>query len=79
MPTLLVVDGIRFFFFSNEGMEPPHVHVEAGDGAAKFWLEPTVELAFSVRLKTQELRRARLEIIQRQAEFRGRWREHFGT
>lgn len=48
VPTLLVFGGLRFFFFSNEGMEPPHVHVEAGDGAAKFWLEPAVELAFSV-------------------------------
>ncbi|MBX7115888.1 MAG: DUF4160 domain-containing protein [Myxococcaceae bacterium] len=26
MPTLLVIEGFRFFFFSNEGMEPPHVH-----------------------------------------------------
>src|SRR3989442_1801226 len=27
MPTLLRVEGFRFFFFSNEGQEPPHVHV----------------------------------------------------
>lgn len=26
VPTLLVIEGFRFFFFSNEGMEPPHVH-----------------------------------------------------
>ena len=44
VPTLLLVDGYRFFFFSNEGTEPPHVHVERGDGYAKFWLEP-VELS----------------------------------
>ena len=28
MPRLLYVDGFRFFFFSREGHEPPHVHVE---------------------------------------------------
>ena len=25
MPTLLVVEGFRFFFFGREGTEPPHV------------------------------------------------------
>ena len=30
----------RFFFFSNEGREPPHIHVKAGGDEAKFWLDP---------------------------------------
>jgi hypothetical protein len=33
MPTVLVVEGFRFFFFSNEGFEPAHIHVEKGDGS----------------------------------------------
>ena len=32
------MDAGRFFFYSNEGSEPPHVHVESGDGTAKLWL-----------------------------------------
>jgi hypothetical protein len=40
MPTLLNIEGFRFYFFSNEGTEPAHVHVEKGDGTAKFWLNP---------------------------------------
>ncbi|MCI0405089.1 MAG: DUF4160 domain-containing protein, partial [candidate division Zixibacteria bacterium] len=44
MPTVARIKGFRFFFFSNEGHEPPHIHVEHGDKYAKFWLEP-VELA----------------------------------
>ena len=40
MPTLLRVEGFRFFFFSNEGQEPPHVHVSKDDGVAKLWLAP---------------------------------------
>ena len=43
MPTILRVDGHRFFFFSNESGEPPHIHVETADNYAKFWLSP-VEL-----------------------------------
>lgn len=31
MPTVLRVDGYRFFFYSNEGNEPPHIHVESGE------------------------------------------------
>jgi hypothetical protein len=28
MPTLLTVKGIRFFFYSKENDEPPHIHFE---------------------------------------------------
>jgi hypothetical protein len=30
--------GLEVFFFSNEGEEPPHVHVERGGGVVKVWL-----------------------------------------
>jgi len=46
MPTLLRVEGFRFFLFSNEGQEPPHVHVSKGDGVAKLWLAP-LQLAYA--------------------------------
>ncbi|HJT34906.1 MAG TPA: DUF4160 domain-containing protein [Pirellulales bacterium] len=44
MPTVLRVGRFRFFFFSNEGQEPAHIHVRAGSDEAKYWLEP-IELA----------------------------------
>jgi hypothetical protein len=78
VPTLLKAEGFRFFFFSNEGSEPPHIHVEYGDGYAKFWLEP-VQLASQVGMKPKDLRRAR-EIIQQQAErFKEQWHAYFRT
>ena len=40
MPTVLRVGRYRFHFFSNEGQEPSHIHVQAVDDQAKFWLEP---------------------------------------
>ncbi len=40
MPTVLRVKGYRFFFFSLEGQEPPHIHVESAEKFAKFWLRP---------------------------------------
>jgi hypothetical protein len=44
MPTILRSGALRFFFYSPENSEPPHIHVETGDATAKYWLEP-VELA----------------------------------
>lgn len=40
-PTVFRERGYRFFFFSREESRM-HVHVEAGSGEAKFWLEPTI-------------------------------------
>ncbi len=54
MPTILRKNGFSFFFYSNEH-RPIHVHVEKGDGDAKFNLEPLVELVESHGLKTREL------------------------
>ncbi len=42
MPTVLRKKGYRFFFFSSDRREPPHLHVEKGEGNAKFWLDPIV-------------------------------------
>ena len=54
MPTVLRVNGFRFFFFSNEGGEPAHVHVEREDSYAKFWLNP-VALEASSGFRSDEL------------------------
>jgi len=40
MPTVLRIGPYRFFFYSNEGIEPPHVHVSSAGCEAKFWLQP---------------------------------------
>lgn len=42
MPTVLKIGGFRFFFYSNEGNEPPHIHVEKGSSVAKYWLQPVL-------------------------------------
>ena len=55
MPTILRLDGYRFFFYSNEGGEPPHVHIESAGRSAKFWLRP-VTLARSAGYDARELR-----------------------
>lgn len=39
MPTILLMLGWRFFFYSNEGDEPVHIHCRKGDAEAKYWLD----------------------------------------
>lgn len=57
-PTIFREGGFRFYFFSRE--EPRmHLHVQCADGEAKFWLEPTVELANCYRLNDQQIRSIR--------------------
>ena len=55
MPTVLRVGPYRFFFYSGDGSEPPHVHVERDAAEAKFWLDP-VRLERSQGFAARELR-----------------------
>ena len=46
MPTILLLNGWRFFFYAEEGNEPMHVHCKKGDADAKYWLNhETFEIA----------------------------------
>ncbi|MCB1316608.1 MAG: DUF4160 domain-containing protein [Leptospiraceae bacterium] len=56
MPTVLRAGPFRFHFYSNEGTEPAHIHVENPDGECKFWLNP-VQLAHNRGVKAVDLRR----------------------
>jgi hypothetical protein len=77
MPTVLRIHGFRFFFFSGEGNEPPHIHVEYGDSVAKFWLNP-VDLAMSAGFRSHELTRVRALVIEHRLMFLEKWNEYFG-
>ena len=66
MPTVLRVSGFRFHFYSDEGNEPPHIHVDAGDGECKFWLSP-VALANSRGMKAVEIRKVERLVYEHQS------------
>ncbi len=54
MPTITDIGPYKFFFYSAEGHEPPHVHVRRDRATAKFWLVP-VYVARSRRFSDREL------------------------
>ena len=76
MPTVLRIKGYRFFFFSLEGNEPPHIHVEQGDNVAKFWLKP-INLASSYGFRSHDLTKIRAVVIEYRTQFLEKWDEHF--
>jgi Domain of unknown function (DUF4160) len=75
MPTVMREGSYRFFFYSNEGHEPPHVHVEEENKEAKFWLEP-VTFARNSGFAAHRLTKIQSLVQQHQAELLGRWHDH---
>lgn len=77
-PTVFKEKGYRFFFFSREE-ERMHVHVVSGDGEAKYWLEPTIELSKCVRYSSKQLNEIQRLIEDHKDELVTAWRGHFGS
>ena len=75
MPTVLRHAGYRFYFYSRENDEPPHIHVEHGDKLAKYWLDP-VELASSKRFRAHELGEVRNFVLLYRTTFLEAWHDH---
>ena len=76
MPTILRVRGYRFFFFSNERGEPPHIHVEQAERYAKFWIE-SVSLASNVGFRSGELTELHALVEEHRTLFLEKWNEFF--
>ena len=78
VPVVARVRGYRFFFYSNENDEPPHVHVQRERKLAKFWLEE-VSLGESKRFAAHELSEIERIVVERREEFLEAWHEFFGS
>jgi hypothetical protein len=75
VPTVLRVGRYRFFFFSNEGNEPPHIHVKASEDEAKFWLDP-VQLAANYGFNSREINSIERLVQEHREDLLGAWHEH---
>ena len=77
-PTVFRERGYRFFFFSREE-ERMHIHVISGDGEAKFWLEPDIELAKNYHYTRKQLKEIEEMIEEHRGELSRAWQQHFGN
>jgi hypothetical protein len=55
-------------FYSDEGHEPPHVHVRRAEDSCKFWLQP-VSLAYTDGVPEHEITRLREVVEEHREEF----------
>ena len=78
MPTVLRTGPYRFYFWSHELNEPPHIHVDREEFSAKFWLEP-VSLVRNIGFRAHELRQIQALVVEHQAQFLEAWHGHFGA
>jgi hypothetical protein len=76
MPTVLRSGPYRFFFYSGDKDEPPHIHVERDDNVAKFWLDP-VRIQNSGGFNRKEINEI-LKLVQENGELlESSWNEYF--
>jgi len=78
MPTVLRIGAYRFYFYSNEKGEPPHIHVLRERFLAKFWLDP-VALAGSKRFASHELRTMQKYVEENREKLLEAWHEHISS
>jgi len=75
-PTVFRQGGFRFYFFSREETRM-HVHVQSQNGEAKFWLEPTIELAQHVGLTRYEINEVLRLVQEHRDDIGSAWHKHF--
>lgn len=78
MPTVLIWKGFRFYFFSNEGDEPPHIHIDKEGCSAKFWLQP-VKLAKNRGFRHNELNLIERKVQDDHTQFIHAWNDFFNS
>lgn len=78
MPTVMLIGPYRFFFYSGDGNEPRHIHVERDDCVAKFWLDPVI-LQSSGGFGRREINRILGRVVEHQKEIVDAWDEYFGS
>jgi uncharacterized protein DUF4160 len=77
LPTIFWSGPYRFFFYSADREEPPHVHVEREAFGAKFWLDP-VRIERSRGFGRSEIRRIEKIVEENSDPFLRAWYEYFG-
>ena len=75
MPTVLRIDGYRFYFYPHDLFhEPPHIHVRKAGNEAKFWLNP-VRLVRNKGYRYHELNTIQRLVEKNEILLMQRWNE----
>ena len=77
MPTILRSRGYRFYFFSHEPNEPPHIHADKGSATIKIWLG-SLDVSRSRGFRSHEIAGILAIVAEHQMMFVEKWHEYFG-
>lgn len=72
VPTVLRIGSYRFYFYSHEPNEPPHIHIDRDKYSAKFWLEK-VTLADNLGFAKKELNQLHKLVEEHQQHLLDQW------
>lgn len=76
MPTVMKSGTFRFHFYSDEGNEPPHIHVATPDGECKFWLDP-VRLSRNRGVAPEEIRQIERIVFEKEDFLKEKFNAYF--
>lgn len=77
MPTILRLQGFRFYFYSHEPNEPPHIHIDKGEATIKLWLHD-MTVAKHRGFRAHEISGIIALATPYRAQFLEAWHEYFG-
>ncbi|GIV63971.1 MAG: hypothetical protein KatS3mg045_1310 [Bellilinea sp.] len=77
-PTVMQIGLYRFFFYSGDSHEPPHIHVERDTCVAKIWLKP-VHLQSNHGFRAHEIRAVLKLVEEHQEQLLEAWNEYFSA
>ena len=75
MPTVLRIDGYRFFFFSDEHL-PMHIHIEKADRYVRIEIE-TLEVTDSYNISRKEVNKLKKLVEENRKVLKGAWDAYF--
>ena len=75
MPTVLKIDGYRFFFFSDEHT-PEHIHIEKGDSYIRIEIE-SLKVTNSYNINSKETKKLVKLVTEHKDKLREAWDEYF--
>jgi hypothetical protein len=67
MPTVLFINGWRFFFYANERDEPIHIHCRKAEKECKYWLDTEnfdVKEAYTFNINNKDKRQVKKIIFE---------------
>jgi hypothetical protein len=76
MPTILFINGYRFFFYANEHL-PVHIHISKGGASAKVNVVPEIDLVYNNGFKVREIKEVLELVIENRLYIIQKWYETF--